>query len=331
MNSSKILIERVFLCSIDSAKEYVDYNEHILDPDGEMAQFMLQLFSRNYDNTSAKKSYFQPDSFIASILPDEVDAFDAFVDVVADRMHTLIQDAVDLPSGSGIFIWATVYDQPIIAFFKLNFQKRFGCVVDGGQVSWQQVGRLLPTHTQKDYDFFYINILDRKVWMSDNICHIGNETFNYMSDKILELQLIKSEKQAVSEIETAVLDTIRECYKNDAPQKVFEYRQSVVDEVEDYGKITPKKVEEVIFADNAAAKERYQEKLEKMDIPEDKAVSVGSKTKRQLKKKQKIVTENGIEIWVPIEYLEDKSVFDYRQDPEGNVSIVIKDIGGNVK
>lgn len=330
MNSSKIQLERVFLCSIDSAKEYVDYNEYVMDLDGEMCQFMVQLFARNYDDTASKKSYFRDDSFIAQILPDSVENFDAFVDVVADEMHTLVQEAVDMPSGSGLFIWATVNEQPIIAFFKLNYQKRFGCVIEDGQVGWKQVGKLLPTHTQKEYDFFFINILDRKVWMSDNKCHIGDQAINFMSDRILKLQLVKSEKQVVKEFEEAVIETIRECYTNDAPQKIFEYRQSVVDEVEDFGKISPQKVKEVVFADNEAAREKYEEKLDEKQIPE-KPVSVGNKTKRQLKKKQKIVTENGIEIWVPVEYLEDKSVFDYKQDELGNISIVIKDVGGNLK
>lgn len=330
MNSSKVELDRVFLCSIDSAKQYVEYNEYIMDLDGELCQFIVQLFARNYEDTSAKRSYFRDDSFIAQILPDSVENFDAFVDVVADKMHTIVQEAIDLPSGSGLFVWATVEEQPIIAFFKLNYQRRFGCVVEDGQVSWQSVGKLLPTCTQHEYDYFFINIYDKKVWMTDTKCHVGDKAINFMADSVLELKLTKSEKQQVKEIEEAVIETIKECYKNDAPQKVFEYRNSVVDEVEDHGEISPKKVEEVIFADNEAAREVYKEKLEERRIPE-KPVEVGKKMKRQLKKKQKIVTENGIEIWVPIEYLEDKSVFDYRQDAEGKISIVIKDVGGNLK
>ena len=45
-------------------------------------------------------------------------------------------------------------------------------------------------------------------------------------------------------------------------KKIFEYRQSVVDEVEDYGKISPEKVKEIVFADNEKAKEVYEEKLD---------------------------------------------------------------------
>lgn len=330
MNSSKIELDRCFICSIDSAKEFVDYNEYVMDIDGEIYQYILQLFAKNYDNTSAKRCFFQEDSFITQILPESVEGFDAFVDVVADEMHTLVQDAVDLPSGTGIFVWATVEEQPVIAFFKLNYQNRFTCIVDEGEVKLKKQYRLLPTHTQKEYDFFFINIYDKKVWMSDTICHVDNESVNFMSDRILKLELHKSEKEVVEQIETVVMDTIKECYKEEAPKKIFEYRQSVASEAAQYGDISPANLEKNVFEGDDRAVEVYREKLEELNIPK-KTIPVSSKTQRQLKKKQKIVTENGIEILIPIEYLEDKTVFDYRQDAAGGVSIVIKDSSSNIK
>ena len=333
MNTSKIQLERCFLCSIDFAKSFVDYNEYVIDLDGEMCQYMLQLFARNFDNTSAKRSSFSDDSFLATILPESVEGFDAFVDVIADEIHSLVQEAVDLPSGSGLFLWATVEEQPIIAFFKLNYLNKFACLVDeDNQVKWQKVYRLLPSHAGKDYDYFFINIYDKKVWMSDTKCHIDNTSLNYMADRILklEIKLSKSEKEVVNVIEKAALDTIRECYKEKTPEKVFEYRERVADEAADYGNISPLSLEQTVFADNEDAQNTYKEKLKELDISE-KPVAISKKTTRALQKKQKIVTENGIEILVPIEFLDDSSIFEYHEDPSGKVSIVINDVSGNLK
>ncbi len=331
MNRSKVELSRCFISSIDATKAFVDYNEYIMDIEGELCQYILQLFVHNYENVSAKKCSYSEDSFLAGIIPENEAGFDAFVDVVTDEMHTLIGKTVDLPSGSGLFLWATVEEQPIIAFFKLNFQSRFSCAVnEDGKVSWQKTMRLLPSHTQKEYDFFFINIYERKVWMSDYKCHLDGKVINYMADEILKIELTPSEKEMVSVIETAVLDTIKECYKKEAPQKVFEYRQSLASEVQDYGNISAVNMERTVFADNEEAKEVYREKMEELQIPK-KPIEVGKKTQRKLNKKQKIVTENGIEILVPIEYLEDKEVFEYRQEETGSVSIVIKDVKGNLK
>lgn len=331
MHKSKVELQRCFISSIDATKDFVDYNEYIMDIEGELCQYIMQLFTHNYDSIAAKKCSFDDDSFLAGILPENAEGFDAFVDVITDEMHTLIGKTVDLQSGSGLFVWALVEEQPVIAFFKLNYQSRFSCVVeDDGSVSWKKTMRLLPTSAQKEYDFFFINIYEKKAWMSDYKCHLDGKVINYMADEILKIELTPSEKEMVSVIETAVLDTIKECYKKEAPQKVFEYRQSLASEVQDYGNISAVNMERTVFADNEEAKEVYREKMEELQIPK-KPIEVGKKTQRKLNKKQKIVTENGIEILVPIEYLEDKEVFEYRQEETGSVSIVIKDVKGNLK
>jgi len=330
MNKSKVEIDRIFISSIDAAKAYVDYNEWTIDLDGEIYQYILQLFAHNFDTTSAKKAEYHLDDFLATIVPEEPEAFEAFVEVITDEMHELLKEAYGLSAGSGLFVFATVEEQPIIAFFKLNYQSRLTCEkTEDGMVVWRKDVRLLPMHTQKEYDYFYINPYERQVWMSDMHCMIDGESVDYMAERILKISLKKSEKETVQVIQEAVLDTIKECYKEEAPKKVFEYRQAVANEAKEQGKIDPVRIQETVFADNEKAKERFTEKSEDLAIPQ-KPVYVSPKTTKSLAKKQKIVTESGIEILVPVEYLEDKSVFEYKQE-NGRVSIHIHDVNGTIK
>ena len=75
-------------------------------------------------------------------------------------MHELLKEAYGLSAGSGLFVFATVEEQPIIAFFKLNYQSRLTCEkTDDGKVVWRKDVRLLPMHTQKEYDYFYMLIM----------------------------------------------------------------------------------------------------------------------------------------------------------------------------
>ncbi|MBR5420991.1 MAG: nucleoid-associated protein [Lachnospiraceae bacterium] len=329
MNRSAIEIERCFISAIDAAKEYVEYNEWTIDPDGEIFSYILQLFAHNYDSVSAKTARFAEDSFLAQILPDEPDGFDAFVDVITDEMHELLKEAYGLQPGSGLFVYATVEEQPIVAFFKLNYQSRFTCDKKDGRVVWKKDMRLLPSHTQKEYDFFFVNVYDRRAWMSDMRCMIGTESVNYMAERILKLDLRVSEKETVDSFQEAVIETIKECYEDEAPKKLFDYRQAVAEEARERGEINPVKIPERLFSDNAKAQERYEQRTEETEIP-DAPMYVSPKTRRSLNRKQKIVTENGIEILVPLEYLDDKNVFDFRQE-NGMVSITIHDVNGTLK
>ncbi|MBR1471059.1 MAG: nucleoid-associated protein [Lachnospiraceae bacterium] len=330
MNKSKVEIDRIFISSIDAAKKYVDYNEWTIDQDGEIYQYIIQLFAHNFDATNAKKADYHLEDFIAGIVPEDADSFEAFVDVITEEMHELLKEAYGLSAGSGLFVFATVEEQPVIAFFKLNYQAKFTCEKDEeGKVVWRKDVRLLPSHTQKEYDYFYISPYERKVWMSDMRCMIDGESVDYMAERILQINLNKSEKETVQVIQEAVLDTIRECYQEEAPKKVFEYRQAVAEEAKENGIVNPVRIQETIFADNEKAKERFTERSEDLQIPQ-KPLYVSPKTQRTLAKKQKIVTKNGIEILVPVEYLEDKNVFDYKQE-NGMVSIRIHDVNGSLK
>ncbi len=329
MNKSSINIERCFVSSIDAAKQYVDYNEYTIDPDGEVFQYILQLFAYNYDNVGAKKARYDGESFLATVVPEKAEDFDAFVDVITDEMHELLKVAYQLPAGSGLFVYALVEEQPVVAFFKLNYQSRLTCGMDNGEVVWKKDARLLPSHTQKEYDYFFIHPYDRRVWMSDMYCVIGEERVNYMADRILKVDLNKSEKQTVEDFQEAVMDTIRECYVEEAPKKVFEYRQKVAEEAKESGEIDPVRIREQVFADSPKAQERFASRTEELDLPE-KPVYVSPRTCRSLAKKQKIVTESGIEILVPVEFLEDKDKFEYKQE-HGRVSIYIHDVNGSVK
>lgn len=49
---------------------------------------------------------------------------------------------------------------------------------------------------------------------------------------------------------------------------------------------------------------------------------------KQIKKKYKIKTNNGIEIIVPIDLLNQSDLIEYIQDDNGKISVIIRDIGG---
>ena len=165
--------------------------------------------------------------------------------------------------------------------------------------------------------------------MSDMHCVIDGESINYMEERILKVNLNKSEKETVEVFQAAVMDTIKECYADEAPKKLFEYRREVAEDAKEKGEINPVRIPQRLFADNEKAAKRYEEKTQDLEI-KDTPVFVSPQTRRSLTKKQKIVTENGIEILVPIEYLDDKNIFEYKQE-NGMVNIYIHDVNGTLK
>ena len=109
-------------------------------------------------------------------------------------------------------------------------------------------------------------------------------------------------------------------------QKIMEYKTIVADQVKEKGQIIVPELEEAVFKDNEQAAVLYQEVAEQQQIPKI-PVYVSKKTERKLGKKQKLVTDSGIELLVPLELLKDESILEYHQNDDGKMSILIKEIG----
>ncbi len=325
MRSSDIEILKCYLCTLDYDLPFPNYNEVKISDEDELYRYILQLLSSNYDNVSSKRAQFDDDSYLTGILPQDEKGLDGFVDIVSEKIHGMIKSGAEIRSGSGIFVWALVLEQPVVAFFKMNFQNKFMCFLsDTGAVSWHMNSKVLPASSQKDYEYFIINIPDKTVRMSDSVCYVGNENLNYLAGKVLMLDAKRSEKERITRFDNAVVETIKECYEEkEAPKKILEYKAEIAGTVDSTGSINVSDIEKTVFADNEKAAGLYESRIAEEEIPWE-PMTVSPKMERTIKKKQKIVTDSGIEILIPVEYLTDESVFECVDCPDGSVSIIIR-------
>ncbi len=325
MRSSNIEILKCYLCTLDYELPFPNFNEAKISEEDELYKYITQLLAYNYDNVSSKRATFDESSYLAEILPPSEKELEGFVDVVSEKIHTMIKSGAELRSGSGIFVWTVILEQPIVAFFKMNFQNKFMCFLsDTGAVSWHMNSKVLPASSQKDYEYFIINILDKTVRLSDSVCYVGSECVNYLANKVLKLDARRSEKEHIKRFDDAVVETIKECYEEkEAPKKIMEYKAEIAQTVDSAGSINVSDIEKTVFADNEKAAQIYENKMQEEEIPWE-PMTVSPKMERVIKKKQKIVTDNGIEIMVPVEYLTDESVFECRNCDDGSVAIIIR-------
>lgn len=327
MKSSDVEIMKCFLCTVDRSLPFPNYNEIKIDEEDSIYSYIQKLVAGSLQNTAAMEADFSEGAYLDAAVTDDPEDLEMFVQVVTDIVYDLVKNNAELHSGSGIFVFCIVDEQPFIGFFKMHFQERYLCkVAEDGKVSWVLNSKVLPKCTQKDYDFFLINILERKVKLSDVENYIDDCKVNYIAEYILKLQAKPSEKEKVAVIRETTIKTIRECYdEKEVPQKIMEYKTEVADHVDKTGRVSVAQIEKKVFADNERAADVYREKLEAEQI-EREPIPVSKKTERQFTKKQKIVTDNGIELLVPVEYLKNADYVEYVQDEEGNISIIIKSV-----
>ncbi len=328
MKSNEIEIMRCFLCTLDESLPFPKYNEIKIDEEDALYGYIQKLVASTFGNTAAKIGEFAEGDYLDGIVTDDPDDLEPFVNVVTETVYDLVKNNAEMHSGTGIFTFCVVEEQPFVGFYKIPFQEQYICDINQEEtVAWKLNAHVVPkTASLRGCEYFLINILDRYVRISDSVYYIDDCKVNYLAECVLQLRAKKSEKEKVDIIQETTIETIKEHYpQEEVAQKIMDYRTEVADHVEKTGRVSVAKIEEAVFADKPEAAEEYREKLENERI-EREPMPVSKKTERQYMKKQKLVTDNGIELLVPVAYLKNANYVEYIQDEEGNITIVLKDI-----
>ncbi len=328
MKSNQIEIMKCFLCTLDESLAYPKYNEVKLDEEDALYPYIQKLVAGTLGNTAAKQGEFSEGDYLDEVVTDDPDDLEPFVNVVTEGIYDLVKNNAEMHSGTGIFTFCVAEEQPLVGFYKIPFQEQYICEVTGEEdVAWRLNAHVVPkTASLRGCEYFLINILDRKVWISDSNYYIDDCNVNYLAECVLKLSAKKSEKEKVDIIQETTIETIREHYpQEEVAQKILDYRTEVADHVEKTGRVSVAKIEEAVFADKPEAAEEYRERLEQERIARE-PMPVSKKTERQYMKKQKLIADNGIELLVPVAYLKNADYVEYIQDEEGHITIVLKDI-----
>ncbi len=101
----------------------------------------------------------------------------------------------------------------------------------------------------------------------------------------------------------------------------------LAEEVQESGELVVEDLLDTVFSDSSKAQELYGKQLDAKGISGD-SFEISPQMEKQIKKKYKIKTNNGIEIIVPIDLLDQSDLIEYIQDDNGKISVIIRDIGG---
>lgn len=328
MKASEIDLMRIYLCTLDKSLPYPNYNEVKLNSEDALFGYLQKLIAGSLQNVSAREAAFTAEDELDKLVTDNPADLEPFVNVTTEKLYDLIKDSSELTSGAGAFIFCVAEEQPYVCFFRLKFREFFTLrLAEDGMVSWPLNTKVLPSGGTKDLEFFLINIYERTVRVSDVEATIHDVRMNYLVEEVLGLKKAEpSEKEKVSAVRETTIETIRECYEEpEVPQKIMEYKTEVAKQAEATGRVSVAEIESTVFSDNEKAKETYREKLSDENISVN-PIPVSKKTERSLCRKQRILTDNGIELLVPVEYLKNEQYVEYLQDDEGNISIVLKSI-----
>lgn len=123
---------------------------------------------------------------------------------------------------------------------------------------------------------------------------------------------------------TRVAGDVADEYGENPARAISRAKACVLHSVDLDETVDPQKIGEQVFKDNPKLAERYEEEIHDEQLPEQIKVRHG--VANRLAKNHKIRTDTGIDITFPSEYSLDSNYIEFVNEPDGHISLIIKNI-----
>lgn len=182
----------------------------------------------------------------------------------------------------------------------------------------------LPNPTQKVDSYVLVNLGTMEIDFLDKPRMVGTEERLVIPDGLLQCTAQASSREVVESVERIVED-VAEQYGVNPVEAVAQAKAYVASNADRDESFSPEDVGQTVFEDRPDLQERYQEATREESLPEEVPIRRG--VANRMARNHKIKTDTGIEITFPSEYAADSNYIEFTADDQGNVSIIIKNVG----
>ncbi len=198
---------------------------------------------------------------------------------------------------------------------------------EGGEVRNDIAKRyaILPAPSQKVASYALVRASNMDVLYVDKKRTIaGAETF-IMPEGLLQCEMGVSSKEVIEKV-TRIVEEVAEEHGANTAVALARAKTAVAEAIEVDEELAPWDIAEDIFEDEPVLKERVEERVREERLPERVAVE-RAVVERAPVRNHKIRTDTGIEISFPAEMLKNSQYVQFVNEPNGLISIELKNIG----
>ena len=248
---------------------------------------------------------------------------------IAEEYFKLIADNDKVLSGDLIITLFEMEDCPYFGFFKYNHKTMLmtNLVQNKGanNLSIVEISSLITSSRHKADEGFVLNFKTFELILIDKKYEINSQMEYIYKDTILLLDTEHSQKEKF-DIFNKVTKNIEKKYLLQDPEKTANLKKAVKDSADEDGKILVEEVVDNAFDKTSDMNGIYKDALTRSGIDMREKIEVKEPVMKNKFQRQKIKTETGIEINIPVDYYEDKSKVEFIPDEDGTISILIKNI-----
>jgi nucleoid-associated protein YejK len=183
---------------------------------------------------------------------------------------------------------------------------------------------IVPGASLSNANFFMIDLDKLTLTILESLTSTADDDTYLYADKILECETKISIKEAVKTARF-VADEVVEQHELNKLEIIPAFERVIKETINEGEDINLKEIAEEVFFEAPEAKSLFIAEVESHGI--DQPVTNQNYVKMPLKKTQRLRTDTGIEISIPLDYYNNKEFIEVVNMPDGRLAIQIKNIG----
>lgn len=331
MKADDMIMKTGIVHILDSSVGVPVLSDCPIDLSGDLSDFLKAHIEKFTESDDVKVCRFGEDSEVKGLL--EHCTPENFVETskkLAELLYDIMSENIEIPAADIAIVIFSAEGNDYLAFLKMNYKTSYTHLTreeEGkNQNSIILQRALLPGQGQKLSEAFSVNLGTGELLVTEKKYEVNGEKRMYFSELYLECHAPLSQKSKLDLVTKAVDQVNRKYYGDDDAERKMQIKNVIYQELEEEGSLRVESLREKIFPDSPDMQDAFDEKMEKYNLSYE---TVQPKNEQTIKKfqRQRLTTDTGIEITIPMEEYQNPDRVEFITNPDGTISVLIKNIG----
>lgn len=327
-----ININKAILHILDFNSGVTVFSEQELDiASNSVAAFLTKHIEKSYQDQNAKTGTFFPNSKFKEKVTDYLTGmldFTSFSVYAAELMYAAIAQADTAASTDLLVCDFTIDSSRAIALLKCNNKIGFihQVVQENDKIKNDIINHyaILPGLAQKLDEYALIDANTLAITFVDKKRSVNGVETYVIADQILECNSRISPKETI-ELVSAITRTVAENHGTSTVEAVAKAKNYIVENTGISEQLDPVALGKEVFSASPIMQAEYIKEVESAGIAETVKIDKDFAVKKG--RNHKIKTDTGIEITFPVDYFQSNEYIEFVNNPDGTISIQLKNIG----
>ncbi|MDL2261693.1 nucleoid-associated protein [Methanimicrococcus sp. OttesenSCG-928-J09] len=328
--SDQIEIKNYIIHVFEATSEKIIFSEKPHQENKKIENYLNNHIVKAMNDTSIKHSEFNSESDVLAGCQNLKDDINNFVQVTTDfasSLFKIMKENKNIPKGDVVFCTFEKNEDAYFCMLKLKYNMSYyHDIINGVKVeAIIKEQQIFPSKSQKIDECFFVNFTDLSLKLIEKKYYVNSEKINYFSEIFLKCNSKMSEKEKVD----AIVETTEQFSKkhfDENSTKSVEIIKAIAENIEETMTINIGNIAEDIFFEEPELKTEFINSMIDSGIQETE-VPISKKTaQRKPFKIQKLKTDDGIEINLPLNIYGNSEKIEFVANENGTVSILIKNV-----